>query len=242
MQFLYPISRQFPFDSICDQIIHELEKRNWQVPGIDVKFHEYGSGGEKFRAVSQINSQDFKLWFCRVQRVISGGQWNDTAAVTEIVIPKKDLRVYEDESGPTFCLYVGNDYERDRERFMNGLKVNSKLNGKPKTYLKYQGGCDCRATAGVSFEAVGFLMAVLTGDTKKLDRMTHTHRGYRPSLLVHTNDLEREYDPKGNEPKLFSTAEVMDEFKQYLEEIVLKMVMSHPIPTEKVDAFVSQVV
>ncbi|MFA5197818.1 MAG: hypothetical protein WC437_05370 [Patescibacteria group bacterium] len=239
LEFLYPTSRQFPVDEVCEQIVRELEKRNWQVPGINVEFHEYGSGAQKFRAVLRIKSQDFKLWFCRVQRTMPGGRWNDTAGVTEIVIPKKELHVYEDESGPTFYLYVGDDYERDREKFVNGSKVNSKLNGEPKLYLEYKGGCDCRATGGASSEAVGFLTATLTGDAEKLARMTHTHSGRRPPLLVHTNDLGREYDPEGDEPKLFRIAEVMAEFKQYLEEVVLKMVVAHPIPTEKVDTFAS---
>jgi len=30
MQFLYPISRQFPFDDTCEKIVRELEKRNWR--------------------------------------------------------------------------------------------------------------------------------------------------------------------------------------------------------------------
>lgn len=238
IQFLYPNVCQFPFDKICEQIVRELEKRNWDVPGIDVRFREYGSGAQKFRIVSEIKSHDFRFEFCRVQRTMPSG-WNDTAAVARIIIPKKELHVYEDESGPNFYLYVGNDYERDREKFMNGLKVNSKLDGKPRIYLKYKGGCDCQVTTGATFEAIGFLTAMITSDTKKLTQMTHTHRDCRPPLLIHTNDSGREYDPKGNEPKLFRTSEVMAEFKQYLEEIVLKMITSHPIPTEKINIFVS---
>jgi hypothetical protein len=229
MKFLYPSVQQFPFDSTCEQIVRELEKRNWQVPGINVEFREYGSGAQKFRVVSWIKSQDFGLWFCR------GGYRN----VTEIVIPKKELHVYKDESGPTFYLYVGDDYERDREKFMNGSKVDSKLNGEPKLYLKYEGGCDCCATVSAAFEVGSFLMAMIMGDVDKLARTTHIHPGCRSPLLVHTNDLGCEYDPEGDEPKLFRTAEVMAEFKQYLEEVVLKTIASHPIPTEKVDAFAS---
>lgn len=237
LQFLYPSVRQFPFDEVCGEIVRELEKRNWQVPGVNVEFHEYGSGAQKFRAVSRIKGQDFALWFCRVQRTMPDGHWNDTAGVTEIVIPKMELHVYEDESGPTFYLYVGDDYERDREKFMNGSKVHSKLNNEAKMYLQYEGGCNCRAAGGASFEAVGFLTATFAGNADKLARMSHTHQGRRPPVLVHTNDLNREYDPKGNEPKLFRTAAVMAEFKHYLSEVVLEMIMSHPIPAEKVDIF-----
>lgn len=249
-QFLYPKSRQFPFDEVCEQIVRELEVRNWQVPGIEVKFNIYGTGEAKYQMVRCIKKDDFKLRFCRVQGSLDG-HWNDTAAINELVIPKMELHVYEDESGPTFYLYAGKNYERDRKRFMDGLKVNSKLRGEPKTYLEYKGGCDCQVSTGATFEAVGFLTATMMGDAEKLARMTRTHPGRRPPLLVHTNDLGREYDPergewnwlkwcrKPGEPTVFSTDVVMEEFKQYLKEVVLKMITSHTIPTEKVDTFIS---
>lgn len=207
MRFLYPISRQFPVDEVSEQIVRELEKRNWNVPGITVEFYDYGTGDQKFRAVSQIKSKDFKLWFCRIQRPMPGGRWNDTAAVTEIVIPKKGLRVYQDESGPTFHLYVGDDYEKDCEKFMNGSKVNSKLNKEPRMYLKYKGSADLEGK--------------------------YTYSNRRSPYLVHDNDSGREYEPKEKEPKLLMTAEVMDEFRKYLTDVVLKTIMSHTIPTEK---------
>lgn len=238
MQFLYPTSRQFPFDCVCESIVRSLEERNWHVPGINVEFYKYGSGAQKFSTVSYIKSKDFKLLFGRVQRTMPGGRWNDTAAVTGIVIPTKELHVYDDESGPTFYLYVGNNWETDREKFMNGSKVNSKLNGKPKMYLQYKGGCDCRATDGASFEAVSFLMAHLTGDAAALARMYHTHSGRRPPVLIHTNDLNREFDPEGDEPKVFKTAEVMDEFRKYLADVVMKTISSYPIPAEKIDMLI----
>lgn len=238
MQFLYPKSQQFPFDVVCTAIVRSLEERNWQVPGIKIEFDVYGSGEEKFRLVRKIKGQDFKLYFCRIQGRLSDSHWNDTAAVTEIVIPKKEIHVYEDESGPTLNLYVGNDWEQEREQFMTGFKVNSKLNKEPRTYLQYKGGCDCQATRGASFEAIGFLMAHINRDAAALARMHHTHSGRRPPVLVHTNDLGREYDPEGDEPKMFRTADVIEEFVQYLENVVLKMILSYPIPTEKVDLFI----
>jgi len=247
MQFLYPKAEQFPFDEVCGKIVHELAKRHWQVPGIRVGLDEYGEGDSKYRMVSKIEGRDFKLWFCRVQGSAPGGRFNDIAAVTELVIPKKELHVYEDESGPTFYLYVGNNYARDRERFMNGSKVNSKLHKEPRIYLKYKGGCDCHATAGAAFEAIGFLTATISGDKDKLARLTHTHSGRRSPLLVHDNDLGREYEPErgkwnwlkwrreSGDPVMFKTADIMAEFKQYLEENVLKKILAQPIPAEKFD-------
>jgi len=239
MQFLYSVSRQFPFDETCEQIVRELAKRNWQVPGIDVEFHEYGSGAQKFRFVSNVQGHDFKLWFGRQQNRLPDSRWNDIAAVCKIVIPRKQLDIYHDESGPIFYLYVGNDYERDRTDFMNGLKVNSKLKGEPRTYLEYHGGCDCERIAGAAFSAVGSISAVIKNDAEELSRMTHVHFGQRQPLLIHNNDLGREYDPEGDEPRVLRTDDVMDEFRQYLQDVVLNMIMSHPIPAEQIDNFVS---
>ncbi len=217
IQFLYPTSLQFPVDGVCSIIVKALEERNWQIPGIDVEFHEYGSGEQKFRHVSQITSQDFKLRFGRKQHTMPGGQWNDIAAVTEIVIPKKELHIYNDESGPTFYLYVGNDWEQDRDQFMNALKVHSKLDGRPKIYLRYSGACRC---GGIT-------------------DWPHTHAGRRSPLLEHTNDLGREYDPEGDEPTCFQTQRVLEEYEQYLEQVILKRIVSYPIPIGKIDTFVS---
>lgn len=227
MRFLYPRIKQFPFDAACEQIVRELESRNWQVPGINVKFHEYGDGQRQFRCISDISGPNFRLWFCRVQGDMGGG-WNDTAGVSQIVVPKKELHVYEDESGPTLCTYVGDDYDRDSSEFMKESKYNSRLKGR-KWYLKYEGKCTCDETAGATFAALSFLTTILTGKSDDLTRMAHTHRRRRPPLLIHTNDRSREYDPEKDEPMFFDTNEVMEEFKRYLEDVVLKMIMSYPI-------------
>jgi hypothetical protein len=223
MQFLYPVSKQFPFDVVCSAIVRSLEERNWDVPGMSVKLDTYGPG---CRLVRDVRGTDFRLHFGRPQGSMPGG-WNDTAAISDIVIPKKKIVVYDDESGPRLYLYVGDDWERDREEFMIGPGVNSKLNRKPRKHLVYSGGCNCQATAGASFEATSFILAESAAARSKL---IHRHRGRRSPLLVHDNDLGREYDPLGDEPTMLQTVDVMEEFTQYLETVVLKMINAHPIP------------
>lgn len=213
MQFLYPCSRQFPFDSACEAIVRELEKRNWQVPGISVSFYDYGSGDLKFRKVDTVSGEDFKIWFCRVQGRIADSHWNDTAAATEIVIPQQEIHVYEDESGPTLYCYVGNNWEADRERFMSGPKVNSKLRGEPRRYLVYEG------SAGLDGR--------------------YRYSNERSRYLVHDDDIGREYGLRPHEPKYFKTDKVMEEFQKYLTKVVLRNIMEQPIPSEKVDVCTS---
>ena len=207
MQFLYPTSRQFPVDEVCELIVRELEQRNWSVPGMTVEFDKYGSGDQKMTLVRKVKGNDFQIHFGRVQGLLPGGRYNNTAAVSNINIPKKEISVYDDESGPTFYLYVGNDWEQDREKFVNSSKINSKLKGEPRWYVKYSGSGS--PTGSCSYQ------------------------GRRSPYLVHDSDLCREYDP-GSAPQLFFTKEVFEEFRVYLH-IVLGMIIAHPIPTEKID-------
>ncbi len=133
-KFLYVTSRQFPFDEVCDQIIRELEKRNWRIPGLQI---EYGNSCG-YWYVRTIKSDEFKIWFCRTQGELNE-RVNNIAAPTEIIIPKNHLTFHEDESGPAYYYYVGKNWKKDRKGFMNETKVHSKLKGRSRTYLCYKG-------------------------------------------------------------------------------------------------------
>ena len=234
--FLYPQSRQFPFDALCAQIVHELEERNWDVPGITAQFDTYGTGEAKYRLVRTIEGDGFRLRFGRVQGRLET-TWNDTAAVEAIVIPGKELRVYDEESGPTLYIYVGDNWEQDKDRFINEVKVNSLLRKQPRLYLKYKGGCDCQSTADATFDAALFTTAHLSGDTGKLAALTHSHPGRRAPLLVHDKDIGREYEPEGDEPSVYRTDEVFAEFTQWVEANVLAPITAQPPAEEKINVF-----
>jgi hypothetical protein len=215
VQFLYPTSTQYPVDEVCGEIVHALEARNFVVPGISVEMDTYGSGEQRMRYVRSVTGSGFKLVFRRTQRSMPGRMWRDCAAVNDVCIPRKMLSVYEDESGPTLHLYVGKDWDADSERFWTGLHVNSKLRGEPRTYLRYSGACFCPG-----------------GWT---NGRQHTHQGGRSPLLIADNDLRREYDPEGEEPKQFDTAQVMEEFRAYLRDVVLAEITRHPEAVVRID-------
>src|SRR6185436_1448757 len=136
--FLYPASRQFPFDEVCEQIVRSLQARNWKVPGFAVKFHDYGSGAQKLRIVSSIKSDqlDVVIKFGRTQGLLPGGRWNDTAAVDDIQLAKRRLRVYE-SSASTYYIYVGTAWERDR--LTGWTSPNARLMKEPRLCVKYSG-------------------------------------------------------------------------------------------------------
>lgn len=137
-QFLYPHSRQFPFDEVAEKIVRAIERRNWKVPGITIEFYTHDSGEAKYQMIRSITGDYFKLYFCRVQGRLNGNL-NDTAALHSVCIPKEIIEVYDDESGPRYYLYVGDNWEADKEWFMNSIKVYSKLNKEPRRYLYYEG-------------------------------------------------------------------------------------------------------
>ncbi len=194
--YRYHDSRQFPFDEVIDEIIHELEKRNWTVPGIDVNFYEGGSGDAKYRIVSAITCTELD---CRLKPYTYGSTLN---------IPQREISVYDDESGPSYYVYTGDDWGRDREAFM-GIKVHSKMRGKPRTYLCY------------------------TGSWKSL----YSYRNQRPPFLVADNNLGREYLPEGNETHVYETEAVFAEFTMWLRENLLAKIIAHPLPLEQIDIF-----
>jgi hypothetical protein len=214
-QFLYPSSRKFPFDEVCEQIVRELELRNFDVPGMRVEFDVYGSGEQKLRCVRAVESDGYLVDGRRVGDFRIA--WNDTAAVNSIALRCKKLDVYEDESGPRFKVYVGSDWEAEGKSFMHGYGINSKLDGKPRTYLLYKGECTC-------------------GENRGIWSGRHTHSKRRSPLLVADNDLGREYDPE-HEPREYGTAEIMLELYADLRDIVLAEILRHPLPTERLDVF-----
>ncbi len=213
--FLYPTSRQFLFDALCERIVRELEKRNWQVPGLAVEFDTYGSGEQKMMIVREISGADFRLHFGRPQGLLPGGRWNDVAAISDLTIPGFQLSVYSDNSGPTFYVYVGEDWEADKHWFFHSSKVNSKLYGDPRRYLKYSG----------------------------------RYSRSLPAMLVHDNDLGREYDPIRfnpdiHDPKPYEFQEYLTEaifvqFMQWLNTNVLAVILAQP-EQEPVDPEISE--
>ena len=188
--FLYPASRQFPFDGTAETIVRELEKRNWNIPGMRITMEVHGSGEDKYVYVGEIVGKDFRLKFGMSR--CSGRN----ADISEICIPQREIHVYNDESGPTYWYYVGDDWDADKDWWNLPDKKNlAKMHGEPKRYLKYRGDhTEC-------------------GPTK------------RPTILVPYDDVRRDYLPEGDEPTEFSFAEVMDEMMNWLKEKVLARIL-----------------
>lgn len=196
--FLYPVRRQFPIDDVCENIVRFLEKRNWKVPGIQVEFLDYGTGEVKYRHVRIIKGEDFRLCFSIDPSRI---RWEDRIpSIGEMIIPQRELHVYEDESGPTFYAYAGADWTKDKETFMKGLKYSAQWHDEPRTYLKYTGRCG------------------------PLDENGHSDLRYRSArnpFLVNVVDHVNQYKACGQELRYFHTDQIFQEVNEWLKKNVL---------------------
>lgn len=165
---LRPKARQFPFDETCSEIVSLLESKNFNIPGIRVKFTEYNG----YKMVSVVEGDDFRLWFCRVQGLLNS-HYNDIAAISQIVIEDISLSVYEDGSGPSLYVYVGNDLQKDMKWWLsNSWDLNARLNGRARKAIYYQGSCR---------ESGGYFRA---GSNHYLVQNNDLGRAYSPELLT----------------------------------------------------------
>lgn len=203
--FLYPESRQFPFDGVCEQIVRALELRNWRVPGITVEFNVFGPSGAQYRMVRQITGDDFsfRLCFCRVQKNM--GIYNYDAAVSQINIPKMEIDVDNDYSVPTFTKYVGEKWEKDKIVFFKSMKGwLSKIYYEPNMYLRYK--VDSRIIGARS-----------------------------EMLIRADNDLGHKYSSEDKEPTEYKTDTVFQIFQLWLTDCVLAKILEYPVANEEID-------
>ncbi len=219
-QFLSPVGhvqQEYEIlDNVTNKIFSALEKRNWNVPGITVTFDCYGAPRERYGMVHSIEGKDFILTFCRVIDSLSNDH-NNYAGCYKIVIPKYELSYHDDLSG-SLTYYTGKKWRKDRERFKHNTKGHSKMYKKEKWYLHYKLSNTHPSTKGINYTTFGDL----------------------PKFFVPNNDLGREYDPQGREPRFFFVQEVYQRIARWLTEHVLEKINTTPMSDIYIDPFLSQ--
>lgn len=205
-EFLYPRARDHAFDEVCEHIVRALEKRHFDVPGIEVEFDVYGRGQQLARMVRRVAGQDFSVRFGRSQGYLPGNVFYDMAAVDTVGIPREQISVYGDHSGPRYYAYVGDDWARDREWFFaSSCFVNSKLRGEPRKYLQYTGSDETGRQVRYGYH--------------------HSRPKYagEAKYLVHTNDLGREHDLGPDDAPFLVTTEVTERMTRHLEQVLARI-------------------
>lgn len=217
-EFLWPRSHLYDqIDILYEVIVEELQRRNFEVPGIKVSFSEYGSGEQRLRVVEELRGEDFVLRSGRHQGELEGGVWDDVAALWTAIIPGLQLEL-GDLNTIWVYRYCGNDWEKDREKFIQSQKYHARqsdirsgdLTGKGKFCVRYAGESPCHYVS----------------------EYRHSF-ACRPDILRPADDDGREYLPAGDEPWELATEEILQKFVRYLLQNAFHPIVSQPLPRPK---------
>ncbi|HEX6258656.1 MAG TPA: hypothetical protein VFZ48_04205 [Candidatus Saccharimonadales bacterium] len=124
-----PKKDQLPFEA-ARKILEALKARDWNVPGITVEF--YGRGSSKQVAV--VRGENFRIEIGHAKDLDSKGL---SQGASSVAIPGKQLEIFEDRSASLY-VYVGGNWQKDRDRFLDQPKVISKYYGEGRWYLLYE--------------------------------------------------------------------------------------------------------
>lgn len=193
VQFYYPTSSAYPIDHVCGRIVLALEKCNWKCNNIEVTFDDREWKSTTYRKVSKIKGDHFSISFGRIQGTIC--VWPDTAAVDSISIPKKELSVFEDYSGPTLKVHRKDDW------------IESFWNADPHDVLTYNGGL------------------LPNGEKKYYWGPNYTPIRSSLILQRYRDNPSAMNTDRTGDTLYYKTKEIFDQFVHYLEEKVLKPIL-----------------
>ena len=139
-------SRLSFIDDRAFELAQLVAQKGWNIPGIDVEFWVGGTDDKPvhriWRLKGTLPGRRWEIGFSR-----DGYEFEDKCVNTtpqHVEFPGYDMDIYSDGSG-SCCRYVGDNWEADEEDFVNSSKIHSKMDKKPRTYLKY----DLRGTTFV---------------------------------------------------------------------------------------------
>lgn len=124
------------------ELVKELQRVGWDVPGIDVEFMTSGVGTRLSRHVHSVSGATergpFRLVFGGAQ--LSKGNRRELTGLNEATVPPGlEIVLYEDKSPTVVHRYVGTDWVAEGRAFIDAPRVNSKLDGAPRLYVTYEG-------------------------------------------------------------------------------------------------------
>ncbi len=135
-------STKVPIEDLGADLVAAIQRVGWDVDGIKVKFRTDGRDGSVFRSVQSISgvtdNGPFRFKFGTPQHK-RGGTHVFTGLDFAAIPPGLQVQFECDGSGPSAYVYVGGNWAADGDEFLTTIKVNSKLNGMPRTYLRYSG-------------------------------------------------------------------------------------------------------
>lgn len=117
--YSFPIVEQYPVDIIANQILRLISVLQGRIHGITVEYQDTKKDSLIYRSFTRVTSQNCTLIFGRYL-----GEDRTTPSISKIVVPKKQLELFADGSGPILTKYAGNDgqWGIDCEYFIRNCK------------------------------------------------------------------------------------------------------------------------
>lgn len=248
---LMPQEKKFPFDATAITIVKALYARNWQVPGIKVEFSTYGTGQEKWTYLSRVigyrsaedesdisnmapkasaNTNQTELFILKYGR--SEGSinenWNYLAGISEMIFPEEKLRVFYDNSGPNYHLYVGPGspyYPPDQHELATETAEHAWHEDR---YIhKPQSKMPDEASARKRFMHDSLVLMKMNRDP----RIALCYKGCcinSSPYIINDTDLGRSYKALGSEPQQLDAYELYRHFDERLMRVLERIVETPP--------------
>jgi len=136
------IEHSSPFEDLGAELVRELARVGWEVPGIDLRFMTTGSGTKVVRSLYGVSGETpagpFWLRFGNRQGE-DGTRYGCLTGLSEACIPPGlSVTHWSDTGDMSATLYLTEDWARDGAALRGIPHVNPKLEGEPKRYLAYK--------------------------------------------------------------------------------------------------------
>lgn len=212
---LYGVISDFSF-----RLIEEIRKRNFDIPNMNFSF--YTNNGEI--VLCGISGKNFRLHI-------------HNNIITSYTIPKIEINLYEDYSGPSAKVYIGTNWKKDEKLFNYGH--NMKLHKKKRIMLCYCG--EERVDTQIKEETYH----KINTRKRKINNILKTNEFDFNKIydikeyLKNDDDLDRNYTPlpkNKNEMYYYYTNDFLFDVLTWVYNNVYKKILEIPIPEYKTDS------
>ena len=196
------------------EFIHKLGQRGWRAPGVTVALEP---AAHDTSVILRVRGQDFSIQLL----------WKPTGLhLYALSAAQRRINFHWNSYDLTCCVYAGNSWERDRDRFLVTQELGAaKALGLPRL-LAYRSVCDCPKPQSpvVSVGSTGLPGHPRRGAALPLRGALHAHRDrWSVPWLMYYNFGDG-YALQEDEPRAYRTEEVLAQMDDWMQTHLLPAV------------------
>jgi hypothetical protein len=206
---------------IYHELLYELRIRNFNIPNIELFF----SFNEETKEINlyYMNGENFNISLS-----------NRSEIFNTITIPYYKYSLYDDMSG-SLTVYVGRNWETDKNRFLNNLGIHTKMQGRDKWYLKYdlrasqpKKSCKVSEKQHKLFSRIRKIQELFEFDDNFINNRKNNY--YNVFYFLNEDDCGREYSADSNECQYYHLIDIDFYIYGWVYKNVIQYLRSLPIP------------